>query len=131
MLKRSTQWINLANYYTKSIIDRIIKNNLEYHKNYSIPNNVYIVVIGDVNYKDTKKLLANKFGSWTKGKVIENPAPVLTENVALTEINFVDLPSATQSSITVTNNVDLKMSDEDYFIALMTNDILGLRRCSA
>lgn len=113
-------------FITEESVNRVTFNDvLEYHKNYSIPNNVYIVVIGDVNYKDTKKLLANKFGSWAKGKVIENLAPALTENVALTEINFVDLPTATQSSITVTNNVDLKMSDEDYFIALMTNDILG------
>ena len=35
------------------------------------------------------------------------------------------MPNATQSSITVTNNVDLKQSDEDYFAALMANAILG------
>ena len=43
----------------------------------------------------------------------------------LTEVNFIDLPTATQSSIQITNNVDLKMIDEDYFAALMANDILG------
>ncbi|MAV42661.1 MAG: insulinase family protein, partial [Flavobacteriaceae bacterium TMED238] len=46
-------------------------------------------------------------------------------NVGLTEVNFIDLPSATQSSIGVTNNVELKMNDEDYFTALITNNILG------
>jgi predicted Zn-dependent peptidase len=50
---------------------------------------------------------------------------MLTPNVSLTEIDFIDLPTATQSSISVTNNVDLKMSDEDYHIALITNNILG------
>ena len=72
-----------------------------------------------------KSLISEKFGPWKKGKNIDDPEPVLTENVALTEINFVDLPTATQSAIQVTNNVDLKMTDEDYFAALMANDILG------
>ena len=98
---------------------------LEYHAKYFIPNNVYIVVIGDVNYKEVKSLISEKFGVWKKGKTINDPEPILTDNVTLTEINFVDLPTATQSSIQVTNNVNLKMTDEDYFAALMANDILG------
>ena len=98
---------------------------LDYHAKYFIPNNVYIVVIGDVNYKEVKSLISEKFGVWKKGKPINDPEPILTDNVALTEINFVDLPTATQSSIQVTNNVNLKMNDEDYFAALMANDILG------
>ena len=98
---------------------------LEYYKKYFVPNNVYIVVIGDVEYKNIKSLVSEKFGDWKKGKIIPDPEPVLTENVGLTEINFIDLPTATQSAIQVTNNVDLKMTDEDYFAALMANDILG------
>ena len=62
---------------------------------------------------------------WKKAKKVESDIPVLTPNVSLTEVNFIDLPSATQSSISVTNNVDLKMNDEDYFTALITNNILG------
>ena len=98
---------------------------LEYYRKYFVPNNVYIVVIGDVEYKNIKSLVSEKFGDWKKGKIIPDPEPVLTENVGLTEINFIDLPTATQSAIQVTNNVDLKMTDEDYFAALMANDILG------
>ena len=113
-------------FITEQTIDNIsFQDILDYHAKYFIPNNVYIVVIGDVNYKNVKSLISEKFGTWKKGKNIDNPEPVLTENVALTEINFVDLPTATQSAIQVTNNVDLKMTDEDYFAALMANDILG------
>ena len=113
-------------FITEQTIDNIsFQDVLDYHAKYFIPNNVYIVVIGDVNYKNVKSLISEKFGPWKKGKNIDDPEPVLTENVALTEINFVDLPTATQSAIQVTNNVDLKMSDEDYFAALMANDILG------
>jgi len=113
-------------FITEQTIENIsYQDILDYHAKYFIPNNVYIVVIGDVNYKNVKSLISEKFGTWKKGKNIDNPEPVLTENVALTEINFVDLPTATQSAIQVTNNVDLKMTDEDYFAALMANDILG------
>jgi len=98
---------------------------LEYHERYFKPNNSYLVVIGDVNYKEIKSLISEKFGAWKKGKSHTDPIPLLTPNVNLTEINFIDLPTATQSSISVTNNVDLKMNDEDYHAALITNNILG------
>ena len=98
---------------------------LEYHKKYFKPNNSYLVVIGDVNYKEIKSMISDKFGAWKKGKSHTDPIPSLTPNVNLTEINFIDLPTATQSSISVTNNVDLKMNDEDYHAALITNNILG------
>ena len=98
---------------------------LEYHKKYFKPNNSYLVVIGDVNYKEIKSMISEKFGAWKKGKSHTDPIPLLTPNVNLTEINFIDLPTATQSSISVTNNVDLKMNDEDYHAALITNNILG------
>ena len=98
---------------------------LEFHKKYFIPNNVYIVVIGDINYKEIKSSINESFSQWKKGKNIEIQKPLLTDNVSLTEVNFIDLPTATQSSISITNNVDLMMTDEDYFAALMANDILG------
>lgn len=98
---------------------------IDFHKKYTYPNSAYIVVIGDVNFKEVKKSITEKFSVWKKAKKVENDVPVLTPNVGLTEVNFIDLPSATQSSIGVTNNVELKMNDEDYFTALITNNILG------
>ena len=113
-------------FISEQTIDNIkFEDILDYHAKYFIPNNVYIVVIGDVNYKEVKSLISEKFGVWKKGKPINDPEPILTDNVTLTEINFIDLPTATQSAIQVTNNVNLKMNDEDYFAALMANDILG------
>ena len=83
---------------------------IDFHKKYTYPNSAYIVVIGDVNYKEVKKSITEKFSVWKKAKKVENDVPVLTPNVELTEVNFIDLPSATQSSIGVTNNVELKMN---------------------
>ena len=46
-------------------------------------------------------------------------------NVQFTQINFVDMPNAVQSNISLTNNVELKMNDADYHSVLIANKILG------
>jgi zinc protease len=89
------------------------------------PNNAYIVVVGDIEPKEAKKQIKKYFGDWKKQDLSEVSDPELTENVSTTEINFIDLPNASQSEISITNNVSLKQSDEDYFAALMANNILG------
>jgi len=98
---------------------------IEYHEKYNIPNNAYIVVVGDVKAKELKAVLKEKFEPWKKSKLPVNPEPVYTENVGLTEINFIDVPSATQSTVIFTNNTPLKQTDEDYFAALLANQVLG------
>ena len=89
-----------------------------------IPNNAYLVVVGDVDFKDIKKEVSKNFKDWKKGTDLSNTfkAP---KNVTTTEIDFVDMPNAVQSQVIVENLVDLKMSDPDYFPVLMANQILG------
>ena len=91
---------------------------------YFVPENAYLVVVGDVNYAEVKKLIEVKFGSWMKGK-----APVSSfsnpKNVTAAQINFVDMPNAVQSEISVLNAVDLKLSDADFFPVIVANQILG------
>ena len=111
---------------TKQTIENVtFQDVIEYHEKYNIPNNAYIVVVGDVKAKELKAVLKEKFEPWKKGKLPVNPEPVYTENVGLTEINFIDVPSATQSTVIFTNNTPLKQTDEDYFAALLANQVLG------
>ena len=98
---------------------------IDYHNMYYQPNNAYLVVVGDVKSKEIKSVLNEKFEDWEKGKSPANPEPLYTENVGLTEINFIDVPSATQSTVIFTNNTQLRQSDEEYFAALIANQILG------
>ena len=51
---------------------------IEYQQKYFTPNNVYIVAIGDVDYKNVKSLISEKFGEWKKGKTVIDPEPILT-----------------------------------------------------
>jgi zinc protease len=91
---------------------------------YFVPENAYLVIIGDVKFKDVKKAVTNAFKDWKKATA---PAVVYTDpnDVQYTQINFVDMPNAVQSEISLVNVSDLKMTDPDYFAALLANQVLG------
>jgi len=94
-----------------------------YSKNFT-PKNAYLVVVGDVETKEVKKLAEKYLKDWKGG----TPAPFnfpMPENVAQTQVNFVDFPNAVQSEVMVTNVIDLQKADEDYFPILIANKILG------
>lgn len=111
---------------TKETVNNVtFQDVLDLYKIRFAPNNAYIVVVGDIKPRTVKKQLKKYFGKWEKVDLVEIPTPELTANAAAAQINFVDMPNATQSNITITNNVALKQSDDDYFAALMANNILG------
>lgn len=98
-----------------------VENN--YHTNF-VPENAYLIIIGDVKFKDTKKAVEKLFGSWAKATA---PSLSYTDpvNVQYSQINFVDMPNAVQSEIALQNTVNLKMNDKDYFATIVANQILG------
>lgn len=95
-----------------------------YYKNYFVPGKAYLVVVGDVRLAEVKKWITDDFFSW---KAAQAPVSKYTEpvDVKSTEIDFVDVPNAVQSEISLNNVVNLKMTDPDYFAALLANQILG------
>ncbi len=98
-----------------------VENN---YNTYFVPENAYLVIIGDVKFKETKKAVEKLFGSWVKASA---PSVKYTDpiNVQYSQINFVDMPNAVQSEIALQNTVNLKMTDKDYFAAIVANQILG------
>ena len=96
-----------------------------YFTKYFGPNDAYLVVIGDVNTKEVYKRIKKYFGKWKKASDISSFVPEANQNVEALEINFVDMPNAVQSNISITSNVKLKMSDPDYHAVLIANKILG------
>lgn len=96
----------------------------EFYRDYFVPANAYLIVIGDVNLEEVKTLTETYFTSWTKA-VPPSFSYSQPKNVPNTQINFVDMPNAVQSEITVQNIVNLKMKDDDYIAALLANEILG------
>lgn len=94
-----------------------------YNKYYS-PDNAYLVIVGDVKFEQIKPYIEKAFGGWKKSNT-KFAALEPASNVAKTEINVVDVPSAVQSVLSVSNLNNLKMKDPDYFPATMANYILG------
>ena len=98
-----------------------VENN---YNTYFVPENAYLIIIGDVKFKETKKAVEKLFGSWAKASApsVKYNDPL---NVQYSQINFVDMPNAVQSEIALQNTVNLKMTDKDYFATIVANQILG------
>ncbi len=96
----------------------------EFYRNYFVPANAYLVVIGDVKFDQVRELVTEFFTPWTKASP---PSYSFTDpaQAQYTQVNFVDMPNAVQSEIAVQNLVDLKMKDQDFLPALLANQILG------
>ncbi|WP_340199668.1 M16 family metallopeptidase [Ascidiimonas sp. W6] len=110
---------------TRETVGNVKLNDVKNHySNFFVPKNAYLVVVGDIDYKELRKNVTKYFSEWKAASPLtvsySKPAPV-----QYTQLNFVDMPNAVQSEITVQNVVDLKKTDEDYFPALIANNILG------
>lgn len=98
-----------------------VQNN---YNTYFVPENAYLVVIGDIKFKEVKAAVEKLFSGWKKQAAPKNTYPNPT-NVSNLQIDFVDVPNAVQSEISLVNTVNLRMSDPDFFPAVIANQILG------
>lgn len=94
------------------------------YKKYYAPDNAYLVIVGDVKFDQVKPMVEKAFSNWKKADT-KFPALEPASNVAKTEINVVDVPTAVQSVVSVGNLNTLKMKDPNYFPATIANYILG------
>ena len=94
-----------------------------YAKNFN-PENAYLIIIGDVDFATVKKQVTNLFKNW-KGKASEAIPFPAAKNAEALEINFVDMPNAVQSEVSVDFTTEVKKTDADYFPMLLANAILG------
>ena len=109
----------------KKSVDNITLDAVKINFNtYYKPNNAYLIIVGDIDPQETKKLVISLFDNWKKGVIpVSNfPKP---ENVATAEINFVNMSNANQSELSIVNTIDLTLGDTDYYAALLANKILG------
>jgi len=112
-------------YATKESYNNISLQDLQAHYNtYFKPNIAYLTIVGDVTVKEAKKIAKKNFKKWKPGVIpsfdYEEPS-----NPSQAEIVLVDLPTATQSNISISNVQSLKKSDDDYFAALVGDNVLG------
>jgi zinc protease len=109
----------------KKSVDNITLDAVKMNFNtYYKPNNAYLIIVGDINPKETKKLVMSLFDNWKKGVIPVSNIPK-PENVTTAEINFVNMSNANQSELSIVNTIDLTLGDTDYYAALLANKILG------
>ncbi len=110
---------------TVSTVEKVsLEDCKTYYKNYWVPNNTYIAVVGDIKAKDAKKLIQKYFGEWEMGNVAENVYEKPAEP-ASTQVSFVNKSSAVQSVVALGNIIELKPGDEDVIKLQLANQILG------
>ena len=112
-------------FLSEEVINKVTLNDaISNYQTYFVPAKAYLVVIGDVKFKDVKKAVEKYFGSWKKAA-----APAVSyadpKDVQYSQINFVDMPNAVQSEIALVNVSNLKMTDKDYFATILANQIIG------
>lgn len=113
-------------YVTVESVGKVsLKDVKTFYQRYYTPTNAYLVIVGDVNYSNVERQVRKYFSAWESNIKVVSTVPDEMPNVKYTQINFVDMPNAVQSNISLTNNVDLKMNDADYHSVLIANKILG------
>ncbi len=94
------------------------------YKDYITPSRSYLTFVGDITPDAAKALAMKAFGTWKGTKLTLAEIPNV-ENVKSTEINFVDLPTAVQGEINITNLINNPLSNPDYHALMIANQILG------
>jgi len=96
----------------------------KFHDQYYLPNQSYLVVVGDFDLAKMKELIEEKFGrGWIKNDTTATTLPAMPKQKARI-IYLVDRPGSVQSSIKL-GNISIKKTDTDYFPFLVANQILG------
>ena len=93
-------------------------------KTYWIPNNAYLIFVGDIDPANAKALAEKNFGTWAKGTftqpVYEKPAIPATTYVAI-----IDRPASVQSVVTIATTVNLTKGSSNDIPSNVMNNILG------
>jgi zinc protease len=94
------------------------------YKNLVTPSRSYLTFVGDITPAAAKALVAKAFASWT-GKKLTLPVFKAAENPTKTEIDFVDVPTAVQGEMSISNLINNPMHGKDYHALILANQILG------
>lgn len=96
----------------------------DYYNTYFAPKNAYMVVSGDIKPRKAKKIIKKYFSPWLAAAAPSVTVPKANP-VQYTQINFVDMPNAVQSELSMISPIQLEMKDADYPAVLIANFILG------
>ena len=109
---------------TREVVERVARRDLQrWHRTHFVPNNAFLVVVGDTNAAEVQRVAGERFARWRAGEVPEviYPDPPARES---REVVLVDRPDSVQSVIYI-GNLAIPRSHEDYEELEVANQVLG------
>ena len=94
-----------------------------HHRANFVPNNAFLVIVGNVQREAIMRRINELFGRWERGQVQEARFPSPPARTART-IYVVNRPGSAQSNIII-GNIAINRTSPDYFPSLVMNMILG------
>lgn len=109
---------------TVEVVDKLKRQDLsDWHRRFVVPNNAFLVVVGDVSAEAVRQSAEQVFKAW-KGHPVAAPTyPSLPTRVGR-EVVVVDRPGSVQSNILI-GNAALARRDPNYVPLLVANQVLG------
>jgi zinc protease len=109
---------------TESSVEKITKDDLmKFHKDWIVPNNATLVVVGDITLNEVKSKLENLFKDWKSQTTPEKNISSIDDNLKPT-VYIMDRPGSQQSLI-LASSIAPKRSSEDEIAIQTVNNILG------
>lgn len=108
----------------KTVNNITIEKCKEYYNSYFVPNNAYLIIVGDITPGEAKKQAEERFGKWKKGTV---PSAVFPAPPSVSERKVIigNKDGAVQSVIRITYPIDFKPGQADILEASVMNSVLG------
>lgn len=95
-----------------------------YYEKYFHPNRSYLVLVGDLNIGEARRLAETYFGTWERGEVADTEFAVPKKPLTR-QVDFVSRPGSVQSVVNVTYPINLKPGTTDAIKTSLLNTILG------
>lgn len=109
---------------TEATVNRIDRSDVRrFYSRYYVPNNVSLIVVGNVDPTAVRALVEKHFGSWKRGRDLD-PIRATTTMPERSILYLLDRPQSVQSEIRV-GHVGVPRASEDYFPLLTMNSMLG------
>jgi len=109
---------------TKTVNAVKVEDVKNFIKTYWIPNNAYLIFVGDIDPANAKALAEKNFGTWAKGTftqpIYDKPAIPATTYIAI-----VDRPASVQSVVAVASTINLTKGSPNDIPSKVMNNILG------
>ena len=95
-----------------------------YHQTFFRPNVAYMVIVGDINKREARRLMRRYFARWERGNVpqVSHPIPQPPQG---SRVVFAERPGALQSVIIMGHPVELTPGHPDAVKASVMNSVLG------